>query len=94
MDQFQLSPWSGKQLKEARASKRRANASQFNRRPEAEWHFKLLDKATAIFRRYGFNTLQLYSGPASGPHAGEVFRIKEGLFEGDSLDPWTYPALA
>jgi len=63
------------------------------RSPEASWHYKLVDKATTIFRRYGFNTLQMYSGPASGPHAGEVFRIKEGLFEGDILDEWTYPAL-
>ena len=63
------------------------------RSPEASWHYKLVDKATTIFRRYGFNTLQMYSGPASGPHAGEVFRIKEGLFEGDVLDEWTYPAL-
>ena len=63
------------------------------RSPEAAWHYRLVDEATTIFQRYGFNTLQMYSGPASGPHAGEVFRIKQGLFEGDSLDQWTYPAL-
>jgi len=63
------------------------------RTPEAEWHFKLVDRATTIFRRYGFNTLQMYSGPASGPHAGEVFRIKEGLFEGETLTQWNYPVL-
>lgn len=64
------------------------------RSPEAEWHYRLVDKATTIFRRYGFNTLQMYSGPASGPHAGEVFRIKEGLFEGETLTQWKYPALS
>jgi biotin synthase-related radical SAM superfamily protein len=63
------------------------------RSPEAEWHFRLVDEATTIFQRYGFNTQQMYSGPASGPHAGEVFRIKQGLFTGDSLDQWSYPAL-
>lgn len=62
------------------------------RSPEAEWHFKLVDKATSIFRRYGFNTLQMYSGPASGPHAGEVFRIKEGDFDQNGFLPqWKYP---
>jgi len=63
------------------------------RSPEAAWHWELLDKATDIFRRYGFNTLQMYSGPASGPHAGQVFQIKNGEFEGDRLEQWRYPSL-
>jgi len=63
------------------------------RSPEASWHWDLLDRATDIFRRYGFTTLQMYSGPASGPHAGQVFQIKNGEFEGDRLDQWKYPAL-
>jgi hypothetical protein len=62
------------------------------RSPEARWHYELVDKGTNIFRRYGFTTEQMYSGPASGPHSGEVFRIKEGLFDGDTLDEWTFPA--
>jgi len=63
------------------------------RSPEAEWHWDLLDKATDIFRRYGFNTLQMYSGPASGPHSAEVFQIKNGEFEGNRLSQWKFPAL-
>jgi len=63
------------------------------RSPEASWHWDLLDKATDIFRRYGFTTLQMYSGPASGPHAGQVFQIKNGEFEGDTLSQWKYPSL-
>lgn len=64
------------------------------RSPAAEWHYKLVDKATSIFHRYGFTTLQMYSGPASGPHAGEVFRIKEGQFDQDGiLHQWKYPSL-
>ena len=63
------------------------------RSPEAEWHWDLLDKATDIFRRYGFTTLQMYSGPASGPHSAEVFQIKSGEFEGDTLTQWKYPSL-
>ena len=63
------------------------------RSPEAEWHWDLLDKGTDIFRRYGFNTLQLYSGPASGPHSAEVFQIKSGEFEGDKLSQWKFPSL-
>lgn len=63
------------------------------RSPEASWHWDLLDKATEIYRRYGFNTLQMYSGPASGPHAGQVFQIKAGEFVGDKLPPYKYPVL-
>ena len=63
------------------------------RSPEASFHWDLLDKATDIFRRYGFNTLQLFSGPASGPHSADVFRIKNGEFEGDSLAQWKYPSI-
>lgn len=63
------------------------------RSPEAEWHWDLLDKATDIFRRYGFTTLQMYSGPASGPHSAEVFQVKNGEFEGDQLSQWKFPAL-
>jgi len=34
----------------------------------------------------------MYSGPASGPHAGEVFRIKNGEFdENGTLPQWKYP---
>lgn len=63
------------------------------RSPEAAWHWELLDKGTDIFRRYGFNTLQLYSGPASAPHHGQVFQIKNGEFEGDKLAQWKFPSL-
>lgn len=63
------------------------------RSPEASWHWDLVDRATDIFRRYGFTTLQMYSGPASGPYHGQVFRIKNGEFEGDTLAQWKYPAL-
>lgn len=63
------------------------------RSPEASWHWELLDKATDIFRRYGFNTLNMYSGPASGPHSGQVFQIKNGEFEGDKLAQYKYPSL-
>lgn len=63
------------------------------RSPEASWHWDLVDKATDIFRRYGFTTLQMYSGPASGPYHGQVFQIKNGEFEGDRLAQWEYPSL-
>jgi hypothetical protein len=63
------------------------------RSPEASWHWDLLDKATDIFRRYGFTTLQLYSGPASGPHSGQVFQIKNGEFEGKRLAQYKFPSL-
>ena len=63
------------------------------RSPEAEWHWELLDKATDIFRRYGFTTLQMYSGNASGPHSAQVFQIKAGEFEGDRLEQWKFPSL-
>ena len=63
------------------------------RSPEASWHWDLLDKGTEIFHRYGFNTLQLYSGPASAPYHGQVFQIKYGEFEGDTLAQWKFPSL-
>ena len=63
------------------------------RSPEAAWHWELLDKGTEIFRRYGFTTLQLYSGPASAPHHGQVFQIKYGEFEGGQLAQWKFPSL-
>ena len=63
------------------------------RSPEASWHWDLVDRATDIFRRYGFTTLQMYSGPASGPYHGQVFQIKNGEFEGDRLAQWKYPSL-
>ena len=63
------------------------------RSPEASFHWELLDKGTDIYRRYGFNTLQLFSGPASGPHSADVFRIKAGEFEGDRLTQWKFPEL-
>ena len=63
------------------------------RSPEAAWHWELLDKGTEIFRRYGFTTLQLYSGPASVPHHGQVFQIKYGEFEGGRLAQWKFPSL-
>jgi biotin synthase-related radical SAM superfamily protein len=63
------------------------------RSPEAAWHWELLDKGTEIFRRYGFSTLQLYSGPASAPHHSQVFQIKYGEFEGDRLAQWKFPSL-
>ncbi len=63
------------------------------RSPEASWHWALLDKATDIFIRHGFTTLQMYSGPASGPHSGQVFQIKKGEFEGSRLAQYKYPSL-
>jgi hypothetical protein len=63
------------------------------RSPEASFHWELLDKGTDIYRRYGFNTLQLFSGPASGPHSADVFRIKSGEFEGDRLAQWKFSVL-
>jgi hypothetical protein len=63
------------------------------RSPEAAWHWELLDKGTDIFRRYGFTTLQLYSGPASAPHHAQVFQIKYNEFEGDTLAQWRFPSL-
>jgi biotin synthase-related radical SAM superfamily protein len=63
------------------------------RSPEASWHWNLLDKATDIFRRYGFTTLQMYSGNASGPHSAQVFQIKAGEFEGDQLTQWKFPSI-
>ena len=63
------------------------------RSPSSEWHWELLDKATDIFRRYGFTTLQMYSGNASGPHSAQFFQIKAGEFEGDKLVPWKFPSL-
>ena len=64
------------------------------RSPEARWHYELLDKGTNIFRRYGFSALQLYSGPASGPHSGEVYRIKDGdIDEHGNLREWKFPSL-
>jgi len=63
------------------------------RSPTADWHWDVLDRATDIYKRYGFNTLQLYSGPASGPTHGPVFQIKNGEFEGDTLPQWRYPEL-
>ena len=61
--------------------------------PEASFHWELLDKGTDIYRRYGFTTLQLFSGPASGPHSADVFRIKAGEFAGDRLTQWKFPTL-
>jgi hypothetical protein len=63
------------------------------RSPEASFHWELLDKGTDIFRRYGFTTLQLFSGPASGPHSADVFRIKAGEFAGDRITQWKFPTL-
>lgn len=63
------------------------------RSQEAWWHWELLDKGTDIYKRYGFNTLQMYSGPASAPHHGQVFQIKNGEFEGDTLAQWKFPSL-
>jgi len=63
------------------------------RSPEASFHWEILDKATDIQLRYGFNSLQLYSGPASADHSGRVFRIKNGEFEGEKLTTYKYPAI-
>jgi len=52
-----------------------------------------LDKATDIYHRYGFTTLQMYNGPASGNHSASVFRIKGYEFEGDKLTQWKFPVL-
>jgi hypothetical protein len=35
----------------------------------------------------------MYSGPASGPHSGQVFQIKAGEFDGDILPQYRYPEL-
>ena len=63
------------------------------RSPEASFHWELLDRGTDIYRRYGFTTLQLFSGPASGSHSADVFRIKAGEFEGDRLSQWQFPVI-
>lgn len=63
------------------------------RTPEAWWHWELLDKGTDIYRRYGFTTQQLYSGPASGPYSATLFQIKAGEFEGDTLEQWKFPSI-
>jgi len=63
------------------------------RSPEASFHWEIVDKATDIFLRYGFNSLQMYSGPLSAEHSGRVFRIKNGEFEGDKLGVYKYPSL-
>jgi len=63
------------------------------RSPEAAFHWDLLDKATDIYHRYGFTTLQMYNGPASGNHSASVFRIKGYEFEGDKLTQWKFPVL-
>jgi hypothetical protein len=63
------------------------------RTPEASWHWDLLLKVVDIFRRYGFETYQIYSGPASGPRIGPTFRVATGDFIGNRLDQWKFPAL-
>jgi len=63
------------------------------RSPEASFHWEIVDKATDIFLRYGFNSLQMYSGPASADHAGRIFRIKNGEFEGEKLGVYKYPSI-
>ena len=64
------------------------------RSPEASFHWDILDKGTDIYRRYGFTTLQLHSGPASGPHSAQLFQIKNGEFtEEGKLTQWKFPSL-
>ena len=64
------------------------------RSPEGSFHWDILDKGTDIYRRYGFTTKQLHSGPASGPHSAQLFRIKNGEFgEDGKLTQWKFPAL-
>jgi biotin synthase-related radical SAM superfamily protein len=63
------------------------------RSPEASFHWEIVDKATDIFLRYGFSSLQMYSGPASADHAGRVFRIKNGEFDGEKLGVYKYPTI-
>ncbi len=63
------------------------------RSPSAEWHWELLDKATDIFLRYGFTTLQMYSGNASGAYSAQVFQVKAEEFEGTKLSQWKFPSL-
>lgn len=64
------------------------------RSPEASFHWDILDKGTEIYRRYGFTTLQLQSGPASGPHSAQLFQIKNGEFGDDGrLTQWKFPTL-
>lgn len=63
------------------------------RTPNADFHWELIDKATDIYIRHGFTSLDLTSGPGSGFGGLDVFRIKTGDFEGDKLTPWKYPAL-
>ena len=63
------------------------------RSPEASFHWDIVDKATDIFLRYGFTSLHMYSGPASADHAGRIFRIKNGEFEGNKLGVYKYPSI-
>jgi len=63
------------------------------RTPTADFHWELVDKATDIYINRGFTALDLTSGPGSGFGGLDVFRIKTGDFEGDTLLPWKYPAL-
>lgn len=63
------------------------------RSPTADFHWELVDKATDIYIRHGFTALDLTSGPGSGFHGLDIFRVKTGDFEGDTLTPWKYPAL-
>ena len=64
------------------------------RSPEASFHWDILDKGTDIYRRYGFTSLQLNSGPASGPHSAQLFQIKNGEFgEDGKLTQWKFPSL-
>jgi hypothetical protein len=63
------------------------------RSPTAEWHWDLLLKGLEIYRRYGVETHQIYTGPGGGIGLGEAYRIFKGEFEGDRLDHWEYPPL-
>ncbi len=63
------------------------------RSPEASWHWDLMDRATDIYQRHGFTTLQMHNGNAAGPHSAQVHQIKSGEFVGDKLLPWKFPAI-
>jgi hypothetical protein len=63
------------------------------RSPDVAWHWDMLIKGLEIYRRYGIETYQIYSGPASGPRLAEVYRILQGEFVGDKLDHWNHPLL-
>jgi hypothetical protein len=61
--------------------------------PEVSWHWYLTQKVTAIHRKYGFTTEQLYAGlGASGPFH-DLFRIQSGESVDGRLPQYRHPIL-